>query len=324
MVSTWCLSFAVLPETSLYLGAAEQVFSAVGIQKGSRIDPLRLPSEEIVEICRAVAERARARGYLGICGFDVGTDSAGGVFVFDLNFRMNGSTPQVLMHAAAAARTGHRVSQSFGSALTGPLTEALARLRPYVEKGCLVPLRIFDGALAEAPDAPSFISGLVLADDDVLAAQLESEVSGLLAAGTDKCENPGANLKGAYSMGLLNVGDKAPDFQTNDQDGEDRQLKDFKGRKVVLYFYPKDDTPGCTVEACSFRDGLSKFRKLQGRGARRLGRRREIAQEVRREVRPAVSPARRHGQEDRPGLRRLGREVHVRAKVHGQSTASRT
>ena len=62
-------------------------------------------------------------------------------------------------------------------------------------------------------------------------------------------------------MALLEVGDKAPAFKTTDQDGDDVSLRDFKGRKVVLYFYPKDDTPGCTKEACSFRDGWSKFRR---------------------------------------------------------------
>lgn len=62
-------------------------------------------------------------------------------------------------------------------------------------------------------------------------------------------------------MSLLAVGDKAPDFKTKDQDGETVSLKDFRGRKVVLYFYPKDDTPGCTKEACSFRDGFGAFRR---------------------------------------------------------------
>ena len=62
-------------------------------------------------------------------------------------------------------------------------------------------------------------------------------------------------------MKLLGIGDKAPDFQTTDQDGERVSLKDFRGRKVVLYFYPKDDTPGCTKEACSFRDGFAAFRR---------------------------------------------------------------
>ena len=62
-------------------------------------------------------------------------------------------------------------------------------------------------------------------------------------------------------MALLSVGDKAPAFKSTNQDGETVSLGDFKGKKVVLYFYPKDDTPGCTKEACSFRDGWSKFRK---------------------------------------------------------------
>jgi thioredoxin-dependent peroxiredoxin len=63
-------------------------------------------------------------------------------------------------------------------------------------------------------------------------------------------------------MELLSVGAKAPDFNTTDQDGRKVSLKDFRGKKVVLYFYPKDDTPGCTVEACSFRDNLPEFEKL--------------------------------------------------------------
>ncbi|HTY43099.1 MAG TPA: thioredoxin-dependent thiol peroxidase [Thermoanaerobaculia bacterium] len=62
-------------------------------------------------------------------------------------------------------------------------------------------------------------------------------------------------------MALLEVGDKAPAFKTKNQDGDAVSLGDFKGRKVALYFYPKDDTPGCTKEACSFRDAWAKFRK---------------------------------------------------------------
>jgi thioredoxin-dependent peroxiredoxin len=64
-------------------------------------------------------------------------------------------------------------------------------------------------------------------------------------------------------MNLLEPGQKAPDFQTADQEGRSVSLKDFAGRKVVLYFYPKDDTPGCTKEACAFRDGYSDFRKTK-------------------------------------------------------------
>ena len=60
----------------------------------------------------------------------------------------------------------------------------------------------------------------------------------------------------------LKEGDKAPDFTVTDGDGKTVRLKDFRGKKVVLYFYPKDDTPGCTKEACAFRDSYSTFRRL--------------------------------------------------------------
>jgi len=60
----------------------------------------------------------------------------------------------------------------------------------------------------------------------------------------------------------LKVGDKAPAFKLKNQDGETISLSDLKGKPVVLYFYPKDDTPGCTKEACNFRDEFPKFGKL--------------------------------------------------------------
>lgn len=60
---------------------------------------------------------------------------------------------------------------------------------------------------------------------------------------------------------MLNVGDKAPAFTVKDQDGNSVKLSDFKGKKVALYFYPKDDTPGCTKQACSLRDGMPKLKK---------------------------------------------------------------
>jgi peroxiredoxin Q/BCP len=69
-------------------------------------------------------------------------------------------------------------------------------------------------------------------------------------------------------MPLIAPGRKAPPFSAPDQSGTVRTLKEFAGRPVVLYFYPKDDTPGCTVEACGFRDAWSRFRKA---GAEVLG-----------------------------------------------------
>ena len=60
---------------------------------------------------------------------------------------------------------------------------------------------------------------------------------------------------------MVKEGTAAPAFKTTDANGEPVNLKEFRGKKVVLYFYPKDDTPGCTKEACSFRDAFSKFKK---------------------------------------------------------------
>ncbi len=62
-------------------------------------------------------------------------------------------------------------------------------------------------------------------------------------------------------MTKLKEGDKAPNFKSKDQNGNPVALADFKGKKLVLYFYPKDDTPGCTKEACNFRDNYSMLKK---------------------------------------------------------------
>jgi thioredoxin-dependent peroxiredoxin len=60
---------------------------------------------------------------------------------------------------------------------------------------------------------------------------------------------------------MLKPGTTAPAFKTTNTNGESVSLKDLRGQKIVLYFYPRDDTPGCTKEACSFRDSFSKFKK---------------------------------------------------------------
>lgn len=66
----------------------------------------------------------------------------------------------------------------------------------------------------------------------------------------------------------LQPGDKAPDFDVNDEQGNPSRLKDFKGKKLVLYFYPKDMTPGCTAESCNLRDN---YKALQKQGYEVLG-----------------------------------------------------
>ena len=60
---------------------------------------------------------------------------------------------------------------------------------------------------------------------------------------------------------MLNIGDKAPDFTLNDKNGASVKLSDFLGKKVVLYFYPKDNTPGCTRQACAFAASYGAFKE---------------------------------------------------------------
>jgi len=64
-------------------------------------------------------------------------------------------------------------------------------------------------------------------------------------------------------MSLIDPGKKAPSFMLNDQSGAAHSLSDHTGRPVVLYFYPKDDTPGCTTESCEFQSLLPKFKKMK-------------------------------------------------------------
>lgn len=69
-------------------------------------------------------------------------------------------------------------------------------------------------------------------------------------------------------MATLKEGDKAPEFTAKDQNGKTVSLTDYEGKTVVLYFYPKDDTPGCTAEACDFRDN---YEYLQSQGYEVIG-----------------------------------------------------
>ncbi len=60
---------------------------------------------------------------------------------------------------------------------------------------------------------------------------------------------------------MITTGTRAPDFSLQDQNGDTHTIAQYKGKKILLYFYPKDDTPGCTTEACSFRDNYEELQK---------------------------------------------------------------
>jgi peroxiredoxin Q/BCP len=70
-------------------------------------------------------------------------------------------------------------------------------------------------------------------------------------------------LPGAATLAdQVAAGDAAPDFELADQNGQVHSIEDYRGRWIVLYFYPKDDTPGCTTEACEFRDNIFAFKNV--------------------------------------------------------------
>jgi peroxiredoxin Q/BCP len=70
------------------------------------------------------------------------------------------------------------------------------------------------------------------------------------------------SLMAATAFATPEVGEPAPEFKMQDQNGDWRSLSDYRGKWVALYFYPKDDTPGCTTQACAFRDNIFAFRKI--------------------------------------------------------------
>ena len=120
---------------------------------------------------------------------------------------------------------------------------------------------------------------------------------------------------------MLEPGQDAPDFTLPDQDGEELTLSDLRGETVVLYFYPRAETPGCTTQACGIRDRKADYAAA---GARVIGVSPDepaALQQVRRQPEPRVHPARRPRPRGRRRLRRLGREVDVRQEVHGHRCA---
>ena len=91
----------------------------------------------------------------------------------------------------------------------------------------------------------------------------------------------------------LQIGDAAPDFTLPDQNGDPISLASLRGKKVVLYFYPKDDTPGCTKEACNFRD---RWEQLKANNITVLGHqqgRSHLPQQIHQQARTSLHPAHR-------------------------------
>ena len=116
----------------------------------------------------------------------------------------------------------------------------------------------------------------------------------------------------------LEIGDKAPSFTLPADGGGKVSLKELKGKTVVLYFYPKDDTSGCTAEACAFREFAARL--LQGEGVhhRHLARLDREPRQVQEEIRPYLPARLRQKRQGLRGLRHLGGEEHIWEEIHGR------
>ena len=178
----WCLSFAAGKSGIRYLGAATQLFEQPARQTGSRIDPENLPPAFVVDIAAKIARRGSTMGYQGIAGFDIGLSPAGQAFVFDLNFRLCSSTPQVLLHEAATARVGARISQSWSRVFKASLAPALERIRHYSQEGVFVPIRLYERT--QASEGQSVITGMILgktiADIEKIKARMDAAIDDAL------------------------------------------------------------------------------------------------------------------------------------------------
>ncbi|MFQ1699063.1 hypothetical protein ACJ5NV_00575 [Loktanella agnita] len=158
----WCANLGVTDDGVTYLGAAEQLFAAPARQAGSMIDPAVAFPAAGIALATKITETARQQGFRGICGLDIGISPDGRLTVFDPNFRFNSSTPQVMLHPAAAARSGLPVSLSFGGQSTRAMAEIISCIKDPIADGWFVPTRLLDAALLPAAEGQSRVTGFVL------------------------------------------------------------------------------------------------------------------------------------------------------------------
>ncbi|MEN6542420.1 hypothetical protein [Parvibaculum sp.] len=177
---SWCTSIVVQADRTLYAGSAEQIFSEPGHQSGSLIDPMHPMPDPDFAI--AVGEAARTRGFVGVAGLDVGQTPDGRMVLFDPNFRFNSSTAQVLLHPAAAARSGLPVSLSVNLTTKLSMSEIARRLAGPIAELWFVPTRLVDAAWLTAADGHSIVTGFVLAGSRDQAFTAQAAIAAMLEA----------------------------------------------------------------------------------------------------------------------------------------------
>jgi hypothetical protein len=176
----WCANVAISEGGVVYLGAAEQMFSAPGCQSGSIVDPDNPLPPEGVDLALEIGEAARALGFVGVAGFDIGRIADGRLIVFDPNFRFNACTQQILLHDAATDRAGHTVSRSVAASIPLSVRSLIKRVQGAVEDGWFVPTRIVDRSILANVKGDSILNGFVLGRDRLDAEKNAQRLDRLL------------------------------------------------------------------------------------------------------------------------------------------------
>lgn len=169
LVENWCVHFCVEAiGAPRLIGTTEQLISATGAYGGSRVGGTVLPAAA-AELCQTIAERARELGFIGYCGIDTALTASGEIKVFDLNFRINASTPPLLVLNAIAESHGPSWAgrgrwQTYRH--DGSLPELVKRLKRVYPEGALVPVASYDPAFTANGSGPSLLSALLIGHDE--------------------------------------------------------------------------------------------------------------------------------------------------------------
>lgn len=161
----WCAGIAVSASKTECFGGAEQIFSAAGKQAGNLIDPENEFPQSARKIVLQIGEKARALGFCGVAGVDIGLAENGKLYVFDLNFRFNASSTQLLFHESAVKQFGFPVSHSIQVEVEGSLDQLKRRIFPLIDEGRFVPSRFFNGDRHPESCGKSIVSGFVYGSD---------------------------------------------------------------------------------------------------------------------------------------------------------------
>ena len=175
-----CLNFAVLRDGEVrYLGFADQDISREGKYRGNWMEENSPIPQAAIDIALEPVRRGAAMGYCGVAGVDLAFTPDGRILVLDLNFRLNGCTPMILLADSVRARTGGGVihfRKLQGSVGADMLAEAI---RPQVESGRVIPLNLFDPEAAGHAGKPGSMQALIvgMSRDEVRAAEAEIEAA---------------------------------------------------------------------------------------------------------------------------------------------------